>query len=105
MSDTKLASPPEQLTEMIEFFSNLPLKFKTFKVSKNNSRSSTSTIPNLFKKADEISESPVIEAVCEKLCFLLRSVLPDLRTTIGIFDRNAEKAIFSNFFISLNPSI
>ena len=67
-SDTKLASPPEQLTETIVFFSILPLKFKTFRLSKNNSKSSTSTIPSLFKKAYEMSESPVIEAVCEKLC-------------------------------------
>ncbi len=55
MSDTKLASPPEQLTEMIEFFSNLPLKFKTFKVSKNNSRSSTKKcIKAITKKMYEI---------------------------------------------------
>ena len=104
MSDTKLASPPEQLTETMVFFSNLPLKFKTFRLSKNNSKSSTSIIPSLFKKADEMSESPVIEAVWEKLCFLLKSVLPDFRTIIGILCCNATKAIFSNFSISLKPS-
>ena len=55
-SDTKLASPPEQLTETMVFFSSLPLKFKTFRLSKNNSKSSTSIIPSLFKKADEIRD-------------------------------------------------